>query len=87
MGDVTMNFLTAERDLPPYDGTPIGRTGMAFHENGVVDGTAMTFFDALGAPTGQSVDGRTYRSVSAAGGGVFGVNGAPAKPGTWQLPF
>ena len=81
MGDMTMKFVTAELDLLPYDGTPIERTGMAFHENGIVDGSVMTLFDALGAPTGLSGDGRTYRSVSAAGGGVFGVNGAPAKPG------
>ncbi|MFZ3583538.1 hypothetical protein ACOI1H_15380, partial [Loktanella sp. DJP18] len=81
MGDMTMKFVTAELDLLPYDGAPIERTGMAFHENGVVDGTAMTLFDALGDPTGLSGDGRTYRSVSAAGSGVFGVNGAPAKPG------
>ena len=81
MGDMTMKFVTAELDLLPYDGTPIERTGMAFHENGVVDGSVMTLFDALGAPTGLSGDGRTYRSVSAVGDGVFGVNGAPAKPG------
>ncbi|SEK48291.1 hypothetical protein SAMN05421666_1271 [Roseovarius nanhaiticus] len=81
MGDMTMKFVTAELDLLPYDGTPIERTGMAFHEDGVVDGSVMTLFDALGAPTGLSSDGRTYRSVSAGGGGVFGVNGAPAKPG------
>ena len=81
LGDLSMKFKEAELKLLEYDGEPIERTAMSFHNDGRLLGTTTQL--AL-----QRADGSTADFVPEAGsyetlGGaeLFAVNAAPPKPG------
>lgn len=80
LGDMTMKLKSLTIDLLEYDGEPIERSAMAFHNDGQLPGGSGL---SVRAPDGS------LTAFEAAGGGyltqggnkLFTVNGAPAKPG------
>lgn len=77
LGDMSMKIDKLKLVLLDYDGTPLERAAMAFHHNGTAPNGELTLKAADGSPAKFDPVLGGYTSV----GGVYPVNGAPAKPG------
>lgn len=87
LGDMSMKFTSAELKLLEYDGEPIERAAMAFHNNGRLPGSPsspLSLEKADGTPSGFVPATGSYNSLGAAVPAedvLFPVNAAPPKPG------
>ena len=80
LGDMTMKLKTLTIDLLEYDGTPIERAAMAFHNDGnLPGGGGLSVLAPDGSATSFEASGGGY--LTQGGSKLFTVNGAPAKPG------